>query len=116
MRKQRLVERLAEAERRVAELDGRLATATAEATRLRAAIEAALARPIVAGRAARELATHELRMAREEHYLMVERCANGILADATEARKAALLAATHHDWVVASTRYRLTCQARKLAA
>ena len=81
-----------------------------------AAIEAALARPIVAGRAARELASHELRMAREEHYLMVERCGNGILADAPEARKAALLASTHHDWVVASTRYRLTCQTRKLAA
>jgi two-component system sensor histidine kinase SenX3 len=40
MRKQRLLERLAEAERRSAELNDRLTAATAEAARLRAAIEA----------------------------------------------------------------------------
>lgn len=40
MRKQRLLEQLAEAERRSAELDERLRAATTEATRLRAAIDA----------------------------------------------------------------------------
>ena len=40
MRKQRLLEQLAEAERRSAELDEQLRAATAEATRLRAAIDA----------------------------------------------------------------------------
>lgn len=56
---------------------------------------------------ARARLTHELRMAREEHYLMEERCANGILRGDSLERRRTILGETRRAWEVASTRYRL---------